>query len=95
MILLARNDLYPFDCTPEADGFNALMSRPSWCRSDRSALHPVVVTGYRSPWCCHRPQLTRELTDALNEVLRPVRQHRRVAAADPSELDRILATGNA
>jgi tryptophanyl-tRNA synthetase len=38
--------------------------------------------------------LKRELTEALNELLRPVRARRREAAADPAELDRILDSGN-
>jgi tryptophanyl-tRNA synthetase len=39
--------------------------------------------------------LKRALTEALNEELRPVRQRRRVAAAHPGDLDRILDEGNA
>lgn len=40
-------------------------------------------------------RLKRELTEALNEVLRPVRERRRAAASDPEQLDRILEDGNA
>jgi tryptophanyl-tRNA synthetase len=40
-------------------------------------------------------QLKRELTEAVNETLRPVRSRRRDAAAQPAELDRILDDGNA
>jgi tryptophanyl-tRNA synthetase len=39
--------------------------------------------------------LKQEATDALNDVLRPVRARRREAAASPDELDRILDRGNA
>jgi tryptophanyl-tRNA synthetase len=40
-------------------------------------------------------RLKRELTEALNETLRPLRARRRTAAAQPGELDRILRHGNA
>jgi tryptophanyl-tRNA synthetase len=40
-------------------------------------------------------RLKRELTEALNEVLRPVRERRRDVAAHPEQLDRILDDGNA
>lgn len=39
-------------------------------------------------------QLKLELTEAVNETLRPVRARRRDAAAHPDELDRILDQGN-
>jgi tryptophanyl-tRNA synthetase len=38
--------------------------------------------------------LKSELTDALNDVLRPIRHRRREFAADPGQLDRVLADGN-
>jgi tryptophanyl-tRNA synthetase len=40
-------------------------------------------------------RLKQDLTEALNEVLRPIRQRRREAAAHPHDLDRILDDGNA
>jgi tryptophanyl-tRNA synthetase len=40
-------------------------------------------------------RLKAELIEAVNEVLRPIRERRRLAAADPGELDRILDKGNA
>ena len=39
--------------------------------------------------------LKRELTEAVNETLRPVRERRRIAAAHPGDLERILHAGNA
>lgn len=52
-MLLARNDLYSFDCTPQAGGFTPLTRRAGWCRSDRSAPGPAA-TGNPSPSWCHR-----------------------------------------
>ena len=40
-------------------------------------------------------QLKRELTESVNETLRPVRSRRRDVASQPDELDRILDRGNA
>jgi tryptophanyl-tRNA synthetase len=39
-------------------------------------------------------RLKRELTEALNETLRPIRARRRAAASQPGDLDRILREGN-
>jgi tryptophanyl-tRNA synthetase len=39
-------------------------------------------------------ELKRALSEAVNELLRPVRQRRREAAADPGQLDAILRAGN-
>ncbi len=55
---------------------------------NRSALAERIGAGGAS-------QLKCELTDALNDVLRPIRQRRRAAAANPGDLDRILHDGNA
>ncbi len=55
---------------------------------DHSAVAERIGAGGAS-------QLKRELTDALNDVLRPIRQRRRAAAANPGDLDRILNDGNA
>jgi tryptophanyl-tRNA synthetase len=42
-----------------------------------------------------RGQLKRELTESVNETLRPVRSRRREVASQPDELDRIHDAGNA
>jgi tryptophanyl-tRNA synthetase len=38
--------------------------------------------------------LKARLTEALNELLRPMRERRRAAIAEPAELDQILRAGN-
>jgi tryptophanyl-tRNA synthetase len=59
-----------------------------------------AVTGEAPDDAAHRiglggaDRLKRELTEALNETLRPVRARRQTAAAQPGELDRILQEGN-
>ncbi len=40
-------------------------------------------------------QLKRKVTEAINDLLRPVRQRRAELAAEPSYLDDVLASGNA